>query len=344
MFSNRAAFAVLAVACLAAAAGGGYLATRQSVEPIGVTAATASEQLLPAGQPVQETEATVGDPAPSAQQAPAPPAPPAPVAQVATTRTAAPAPRTAAPVRPTTRERSTPTPPAAERQPPSLERTWPSSATQGASSAPQASSPSPAETPAPAPVEERVAVEPVRALEPPPKMFEELVVSADSVMGLQIESALSSERARVEDRVEAQVVRDVRVGGQAAIPAGSKALGSVMLVERGGKFKERARLGIRFHTLVLADGTRLPITTETIFRDGDAPGNSSTAKVGGGAVAGAILGAILGGAKGAAIGATTGAGAGTAAVVAGDRRAAEFPAGTEVTARMLSPVTVTIEK
>lgn len=339
MFSNRAAFAVLALACLAAAASGGYLATRQSAEPIGLPAATASEQLSPIGQPVQETEATVGDTAPSAQPAPAAPAP---VAKVATTRSAAPAsPRSAAPVRPTARERSTPTPPAADRQAPSLERTWPSSATQGGSSAPQAS-PSPADTPAP--VDERVAAEPVRAPEPPQKMFEELVVSADSVMGLQIESALSSERARVEDRVEAHVVRDVRVSGQAAIPAGSKALGSVMLVERGGKFKERARLGIRFHTLVLADGTRLPITTETIFREGDAPGNSSTAKVGGGAVAGAILGAILGGAKGAAIGATTGAGAGTAAVVAGDRRAAEFPAGTEVTARMLSPVTVTIEK
>jgi hypothetical protein len=175
-------------------------------------------------------------------------------------------------------------------------------------------------------------------------MFEELVVAAESVMGLQIETALSSERARVEDRVEGHVVRDVRVSNEVAIPAGAKALGSVMLVERGGKFKERARLGIRFHTLVLADGTRLPITTETIYRYGDAPGNSSTAKVGGGAVAGAILGAILGGAKGAAIGATTGAGAGTAAVVAGDRSAAEFPAGTEVTARMLSPVTVTIEK
>jgi hypothetical protein len=336
MFSNRAAFAVLALACLAAAAGGGYLATRQSAEPIGPPAATASQQLSPAGQPVQETEATVGDPAPSAQ--------PAPVAQVATTRTAAPAStRSAAPVRPTPREPSTPTAPARDRQPPSLERTWPASATQGASSAPQAS-PSPADTPAPVPVEERAAAEPVRAPELPQKTFEELVVSADSVMGLQLESALSSERARVEDRVEAHVVRDVRVSNEVAIPAGAKALGSVMLVERGGKFKERARLGIRFHTLVLDDGTRLPITTETIYRDGDAPGNSSAAKVGGGAVAGAILGAILGGAKGAAIGATTGAGAGTAAVVAGDRRAAEFPAGTEVTARMLSPVTVTIEK
>jgi hypothetical protein len=170
------------------------------------------------------------------------------------------------------------------------------------------------------------------------------VVAADSVIGLQIESAISSERARVEDAIEARVVRDVRVGGAAAIPAGARALGSVMLVERGGKFKERARLGIRFHTLVLADGTRLPITTETIYRQGDAPSNSSAAKIGTGAVAGAILGAIVGGAKGAAVGATAGAGGGTAMVMAGGRRAAEFASGTELTARLLAPVTITVEQ
>jgi hypothetical protein len=178
----------------------------------------------------------------------------------------------------------------------------------------------------------------------PERTAEELVVAADSVIGLQIETAVSSERARVEDRVEARVVRDVRVGGTAAVPAGARAIGSVMSVERGGKFKERARLGIRFHTLVLADGTRLPITTETISRQGDAPSNSSAAKIGGGAVAGAILGAIVGGAKGAAVGATAGAGGGTAVVMAGDRRSAEFAAGTEVTTRLLSPVTVTVER
>ena len=117
-----------------------------------------------------------------------------------------------------------------------------------------------------------------------------------------------------------------------------------MQVERGGKFKERARLGIRFHTLVLADGTRIPISTETIYREGEAPGNSSAAKVGGGAVGGAILGAILGGAKGAAIGATAGAGGGTAAVMAGDRNSVVVAAGTPMTIRILAPVTVTSEK
>jgi hypothetical protein len=187
-------------------------------------------------------------------------------------------------------------------------------------------------------------VETPRAPEPPAPTVEELVVSSGSVIGLQNETPLSSERARVEDRVEARVTRDVRVGGAIAIPAGTRALGSVITVERGGKFKERARLGIRFHTLTLADGTRLPISTETIYREGDAPGNSSAAKIGGGAVAGAILGAIIGGGKGAAIGATTGAGAGTAAVVATDRNAATFPVGAEVTARILSPLTVIVEK
>src|SRR5437660_1556706 len=89
------------------------------------------------------------------------------------------------------------------------------------------------------------------------------VQETEAVIGLQTETALSSATARVEDRVEARVVRDVRAGGgQVAIPAGSRALGSVMVVEHGGKFKDRARLGIRFHTLVLADGTQMPITTE----------------------------------------------------------------------------------
>jgi hypothetical protein len=183
-----------------------------------------------------------------------------------------------------------------------------------------------------------------KATEPPPPVFEELTVASDSVIGLQTETTLSSERARIEDRVEARVVRDVRVGGRVAIPAGTRALGSVVVVERGGKMKDRARLGIRFHTLAFADGTRLPITTETIYRYGDAPGNGSAAKIGGGAVAGAILGAIIGGGKGAAIGAATGAGGGSAAVMASDRSEAVFPAGAEVTARIVSPVTVTVDR
>jgi hypothetical protein len=172
----------------------------------------------------------------------------------------------------------------------------------------------------------------------------DLVISTDSVLGLEMQSSLSSEQARVEDEVLARVTRDVRVGDRVAIPAGSQARGEVTMVERGGKMRDRARLGIRFTSVVLADGTRVPVETDTIYREGDSPAASSTAKIGGGAIGGAILGGIFGGAKGAAIGAATGAGAGTAIVAAGGRSAATLPSGTPVTVRLTKPATVSIEE
>src|SRR5213079_3030721 len=67
MFSNRLAFAALAVACIAAAAGGGYLASRQNTVPAPASAQTqpattvAPAATAPAERPVQETEAIVAD-------------------------------------------------------------------------------------------------------------------------------------------------------------------------------------------------------------------------------------------------------------------------------------------
>jgi hypothetical protein len=175
-------------------------------------------------------------------------------------------------------------------------------------------------------------------------VFEELVISADSVLGLQLESMVSSEVAKVEDVVNAKVTRDVKVGSDVAVPAGTKVLGSVMQVERGGKMKDKARVSVRFHTLVMADGTRLAINTDAIIREGKSPGQESAAKVGAAAVGGAILGAILGGGKGAAIGGSVGAAGGSAAVMAGGRNPAVLNAGTAVTVRLQQPVSVTIER
>jgi hypothetical protein len=186
--------------------------------------------------------------------------------------------------------------------------------------------------------------EPIRTAEPAAPEFEELIVSADSVVGLQVETSISSERARVEDEVIAHVTRDVRVGDRVAIPAGAKAHGEVTLVERGGRLRERARLGVRFTSVVLADGTRIPLETDTIYREGDAPSRESAAKIGGGAIGGAIIGGLLGGAKGAIIGGSAGAGAGSAAVLAGGRNPATLPTGTPITVRVIKPTTVTVDK
>jgi len=128
------------------------------------------------------------------------------------------------------------------------------------------------------------------------------------------------------------------------VPAGSRLRGEVTLVEEGSKFRGSARLGIRFHTLVLEDGSSVPIQTETIYREGDSMGTRSAAKIGGAAVGGAIIGAILGGGKGAAIGAAAGGGAGTAATAAGPRSQAVMQAGSTVTVRLSQPATVRVEK
>jgi hypothetical protein len=337
MVSNKFAFTALGAACIVAAGAGGYFALRQNAPSTVPTPAAVLSQ------PVQETETVISKaPAASSAAAPTPAkatpaaAPKQPVAAAGRTTSAATV-ETSRPAKVQTARTDVPAP---------LDRTWPS----GAVSTPSTAQ-TPSGTPEPAApptrlgnIVDRAAQEPPAAAEPPQKTYEELVVSADSVIGLQSETTVTSERARVEDRVEARVTRDVRVGDRVAIPAGARAIGVVSQVERGGKFREHARLAIRFQTVVLADGTRLPVSTDAVVREGSAPSNESAKKIGGGAVAGTILGAILGGAKGAAVGGMAGAGAGTAAVAAGERSAATLRAGEPITVRLLSPVTVTTEK
>jgi hypothetical protein len=345
MFANRLAFAALAVACIGAAAVGGYIASRTNSAPVATAENPSGPATSSAAKPVQETEAIVGDatakaPPAASVPAPLPSATPKHVENLgrAATRTAA---RATPPGSSGTSSDPLPAPDGA-----------PAGAANSAPSAPPAGAPGPATAGGPSAdanlqvprPDDRGAPPELPRLEPPPRSFAELIVPTAYVIGLQADTLVSSEHARVEDRVDARVTRDVRVRDTVVIPAGSRAIGSVVVVERGGKFKQTARLGIRFNTLVLADGSSLPIQTETIFRDGAAPGNESAAKVGGGTVAGAILGAILGGGKGAAIGAAAGAGAGSGAVAAGDRSAATIHPGDPVTVRLTSPVTVTVEQ
>jgi hypothetical protein len=310
---SRAATGLLVAACVTAGAAGTYLVVRGG-SPTPDSAETV-EAAAPSAPAVEQSEGVLPEAEPSAEKPPA-----------------------VAPVAPVPR----PTPPARVPRPAAPPRSAPRAAANN--------------TPAPAPAREETLAtipapsipdrqnEPSRPIEPPAPVLEELVVSAQSVIGLQMESAVSSDNARLEDEVVARVTRDVKVGDRVAIPAGARAQGAVTLVERGGRVRDRARLGVRFTSIVLADGTRLPIHTETVLREGDSPGRESAAKIGGGAIGGAIIGGILGGAKGAAIGSTVGAGAGTGAVLAGGRNHATLPAGSPLTVRLEEPVTVTVER
>lgn len=363
MFSKPLGVVLFALACLTAAAGGAYLAARHNASDAAVvaaqspsgpvpTASTASPAAVtpaPAPQPVAETEAPVttarAEPAAAPGGSPVAEAPAVPAASPAPARAAAPT-----PARSTAKTQSAARPhdeTAAARPP---QRTVPMTnpgapVSHSDPPAPQPSTPLPAASAA-----SKAVIENARANEdshPEPSrapQYDELILPPASVIGLQIETSTSTERARVEDRIDARVSRDVMAEGRVAIPAGSRVVGSVTTVERGGKIKEQARLGIRFHTLVLADGTQVQLHTDPVYRLGEAPAASSSKKIGGAAIGGAILGAILGGGKGAAIGGATGAAGGTAAVMAGDRSAAQLRQGEYLNVKLASPATITVER
>ena len=206
MNPNRFALAALGFTCVAAAAGGGYLASRQSVavQPAEAAAMTTATPPADAKLAVPETEAIVGDVKP-AEAAPAAP-------RAATERPAPPrasAPRSA-PRNESSSARSNSSAPASA---------WPVSVPSGFPS--DSSTPQPASEPT-APAIDNQSAEAARVPEPPKvpeKEFAELVVSSNSVIGLQLDGAISSDRANLEDKVEARVVRDVRVGSEVAIPA-----------------------------------------------------------------------------------------------------------------------------
>lgn len=332
MFSRPVVFVIVVVAAMAAAAAGGYLATRHNASAGAVPVSASNEGLSeqPAGEALpalprdeRPTFDSVLRPEPVEEASPS----------AETSTKAARRESGTGPAKKATKTASASRKKAAPRvETPASTEPWA-----------VAPPPEPAGSGGHAAVPEEPHAPPVPDARFEP-VYEELYVPADSVIGLQIDSTISSADAAVEDRVEARVTRDVMAGSEVAIAAGSRVIGSVTLVEHGGKVKERGRLGMRFHTLVLPDGTRTSINTETIYRESDSAAKKSAAKIGGAAAGGAVLGAILGGKKGAVIGGTLGAAGGTAVVMAGDEQEVVIPAGTIVTARLLAPVTILVER
>lgn len=352
----------LAAASVTAAGAGGYVATRQfssapasavvesiPVNPIPVGPIPVGAGFPPASVDAAGTENEIEPPAaaapPLVQRAPARAVAASPPR---TTRPASPT-----PVRPAVRS-SSPVAPARQPDAPAPSRTpgvddnstvdaravsnrdaYPASRDDSWPSRVEPVSPGPSR-----PAETPTWSEPAA----PVRRVETVTIPADSVIGVQLENSVSTATAKVEDPVRARVTRDVLAGGAVVIPAGSRVLGSVTLVDEGGKVRERARLGVRFHTLVLADGSEVQLPTETIYRDGESPARGSAAKIGGAAMGGAIIGAILGGGKGAAIGAAAGAGSGTAMTMAGKRQPAELRSGQPVTVRVSDAVTTQVER
>ena len=313
--TSRILLAAVATGCVAAAGVGGYLAVRSSAtgaaSPAPVESSIADGVTGPAEALTAPAEARV---------------------TAAPRLKAAPEPRAAASASPDGTTPRTETPQITQEQQVTTQQIETASADIPADAVGTGAAPDLARVP---PVE-------VTSARPVPAI-EEIAIPAEAVVGIRLETPVSSKTSAVEDRVTGVVTRDVKIDGQTVVPSGTRVAGYVSVVQRGGKVRERARVGIRF-TSITANDVRIPIETETIFREGDAPGGEATAKIGASAVVGTILGGVFGGKKGAAIGGAAGAAGGTAVVMTGEPNPATIAAGTPLTIRLSAPVTVAIER
>jgi hypothetical protein len=313
--TSRLLIAGVAAGCVAAAGVGGFLAVRT---------ATYSSEASSSAETVSTTmaPAEVAAPAPAALVA-APADPPRLVADAAPTRRSRTAPTAVRPIEApeTAPEASAPSPPV-DASAPTLELSVPAS--QSAT----------------------IPVHPGRRIElPEPRAALNFVeLPANAVVGIQLETTVSSDSARVEEVVRARVTRPVIVDGVTVIPSGALVTGAVTLVEPGGRFRERARIGVRFTSVVTDSQGSIPIRTESIYRVGEAPTGEATAKIGASAVVGSIIGGVFGGRKGAAIGAATGAAGGTAVVAAGGPNVATLASGASLTVRLSEPAVFEVER
>ena len=312
--TSRLMIAGVAVGCVAAAGLGGFLAVRTATY-----SSEASDLTRPSTELTEPTPATVTAPPPEAFTPPP---------------TASPAPE-----RP------------ANRSAPRAAR--PIEAREAGVAAPEPLPPADALLPAPVlsvPTSQSaaIAVHPGRTVElPEPRVEVELVeLPANAVIGIQLDTTVSSESARVEDTVRARVTRPVIVDGVTVIPSGARLIGAVTVVEPGGRFRERARIGVRFTSVSIDTDNQvnIPIRTEAIYRVGEAPTGEATAKIGASAVVGSIIGGVFGGKRGAAIGAATGAAGGTAVVAAGGPNADTLVSGASLTVRLSEAATFRLER
>jgi hypothetical protein len=171
--------------------------------------------------------------------------------------------------------------------------------------------------------------------------FREVTVPEGTTLALALDDAVSSATSNVDDPVRAHVTRPVAVDGVVALPEGSEVSGAVVEALRSARVKGRARVGVRFDKVRVADES-YPIRTAAVTREAAGQMKKDAMKVGIPAAAGAVLGGILGGGKGAAIGAGVGGGGGAAYVMSERGPEVSLGRGATLSVRLAEPIKVRV--
>jgi hypothetical protein len=166
-----------------------------------------------------------------------------------------------------------------------------------------------------------------------------IVVPQGTAIEVVLDQSLSSKTASAGQSFSATVVDPVVVDGQAVIPKGAHARGTVTSAKSAGRFKGASELGLALRHIEI-NGQRYEIAASTPELSKKGKGKRTGAMVGGGAGGGALIGGLAGGGKGALIGGLIGAGAGTGGAAFTGNRDVELPAETGLRFRLVKPLEI----
>src|SRR5262245_13177625 len=178
-------------------------------------------------------------------------------------------------------------------------------------------------------------------------------IPPDTVIPLQMSSALTSRTAHVGDKFTATVTVPVYLNGPTVIPAGAIVEGRVTQVTPAKRMNRSGTIGIDFDDIVLPSGNRVglvgtltsddPATRKRIDDESRVSGETGkhpAVSIGGGGAIGAVLGGIAGGGKGAVVGGVVGAGAGVASILLSKGEEAQVSSGTPFGVQIKQPLLI----
>jgi len=159
-------------------------------------------------------------------------------------------------------------------------------------------------------------------------------IPAGTEVDVRLTTALTSDTAQIEDRVEATTLIDLYNGSQLLVPAGSQLTGWVTSVNRASRTDRKGTLTVEFNRLRVSGRTydTKAYVTQALESEGI---KGEVGRIGAGSAVGAIIGGILGGAKGAIAGILIGGGG---VIAATEGKDVHLPEGTVLRVRFDSSV------
>lgn len=180
-----------------------------------------------------------------------------------------------------------------------------------------------------------------------------VIVPAETNIPVILRNQISTRSAYVGQSVYCETIFPITVDNQIVIPVGTYVKGSVTQVVRPGRIKGKARLGIRFDSLIFPNGETLSLRSALSAagtsgkegfdrKEGRIKGEGTKGRdaqiIAITGAQGAIIGAIAGRGKGVAIGGGAGAAAGLASVLLSRGKDLVLRRGTDLELVLLVPV------